>query len=272
MSTRRTFLLSTSVATTLPAMTAALSVSGNARASNVSVSDPELTHQMTGKLEAQLNDPATAAIEVPRLQDIFFTWSLPLIPAAEVSTIVAYSFGDRPNPANGSTYGNSPAESPLPAPGPVNEQIANAVYTLHRVQRVMIFAQWEVASILRSKYQMNNSNLQSVLPPVVAGDGTVTYPGVAEVASAIIALRGSAAALGTVAVVTHRDQAKSAIQTSRMLGMTAHAALEITLPVDYDAQASQPVNRRRDLYLLSDMSNQFATLRTNLIAQQYPQG
>ncbi|MGC1581879.1 MAG: hypothetical protein WA766_10355, partial [Candidatus Acidiferrales bacterium] len=83
-------------------MAAALSISRNASAADLPVSGAELIRQMTGKLDVELNDPTTASIEVPRLQDIFFTWDLPLIPAAQVSTIVAYSFGDRPNAANGS--------------------------------------------------------------------------------------------------------------------------------------------------------------------------
>ncbi|MGA9918181.1 MAG: hypothetical protein WBR17_37130 [Paraburkholderia sp.] len=271
MSTRRKFLLSTSAAATLPAVAAALSISRNASAADLPVSGAELIRQMTGKLDVELNDPTTASIEVPRLQDIFFTWDLPLIPAAQVSTIVAYSFGDRPNAANGSSSGSGTAQSTLPLPGPINEEIADAVYKLYQLKPVMVFAQWEVASVLTSKYQMNSSNLQPVLPPVVASNGTVTYPAVAQVAAAVIALEGTAV-MGTVAIVTHRDQAKSAIQTSRALGMNAYAAQEITLPVDYDSQASQPTNRRRDLYLLSDMTNQFATLRANLIAHEYPNG
>ena len=272
MFTRRKFIRSTSAAATLPAVTAVLSGGRNAVASDLSVSDPELVHQMTGKLDVELNDPTIASIEVPRLQDIFFTWDLPLIPAAQVSAIVAYSFGDRPNAANGSTPSGGPAQSTLPVPGPINEEIADAVYKLYQLKPVMVFAQWEVASVLTSKYQMNSLNLQSVLPPVVASDGMVTYPAVTQVAAAIIALKGSAAAMGTAAIITHRDQAKSSIQISRALGMNAYAAHEITLPVDYDSQASQPANRRRDLYLLSDMTNQFATLRASLIAQEYPNG
>ncbi len=157
-------------------------------------------------------------------------------------------------------------------PGPINEEIADAVYKLYQLKPVMVFAQWEVASILISKYQMNGSNLQSVLPPVVVSDGTIAYPTVANVATAVIALKGTATALGTVAVVTHRDQAKSAIQTSKALGITACAAQQITLPVDYDSRASQPVYRRRDFYLLNNMTNQFATVFANLTAQEYPNG
>ncbi|MHA7680263.1 hypothetical protein [Cupriavidus sp. PET2-C1] len=268
MSTRRKFLLSASTVATLPVMATALSVSGNAMAADTLVSDAELKRQMIGKLILELNDSTTANSEVAYLQDIFFTWDLPSINAAQVSAIVAYSFGDRPNAA----IGSGTTQSTLPAPGPINEKIADAVHQLYQLKPVMVFAQWEVASVLASKYQMNSTNLQSVKPPVVASNGTITYPTLDNVAAAVIALKGTAAAMGTVAIVTHRDQAKRAIQISRAQGMNAYAAQEITLPVDYDSQASQPTNRRRDLYLLSDMTNQFATLRANLIAQEYPNG
>ncbi len=241
-------------------------------ASNTPISDTELSRQMTGKLDVELNDPATAHIEVPRLEDIFFTWSLPSIPATQVRTIVAYSFGNRKASTDINTSVGGTIQSALPVPGPVNEKIAGAVYSLYRLKPVMVFAQGEVASILASRYGMNDSNLRVVLPPTVASDGSTASSTVAQVAAATIALNGSAAAMGTTAIVTHRDQAKSAIGTSRALGMAAYAAQEIVLPVDYDPLASQPMNRRRDLYLLGNMSSQFASLRTNLIAQAYPNG
>ncbi|CAE6770812.1 hypothetical protein R69927_00944 [Paraburkholderia domus] len=271
MSSRRKFLISTSTAAALPAAAAMLAVSSNAWASDALVSDAELQRQMLGKLTVELNDSATANTEAPYLQDIFFSWDLPSIPVAQIGSIVAYSFGDRPAASGASSTGGT-GQSQLPQPGPINEEIADAVHQLVQSKPVMVYAQWEVASVLASKYQMSSANLQSVKPPTVASNGTISYPALDDVAAAIIALQGTAAALGTVAVVTHRDQAKRAIQTSRAHGMNAYAAQGVTLPVDYDAQASQPVNRRRDLYLLNDMMNQFATLRTNLIAQQYPNG
>lgn len=264
MSNRRKFLLSSSAAVALPALAVTLAGSSRAMAADSIVSDAELTRQMLGKLSVELNDPATAKVEVPYLDDIFFSWDLPSIAAAQINAIVAYGFGDRPATTSG--------QSALPVPGPINEAIADAVHQLYQLKPVMVYAQSEVASVLTSKYQMNSTNLQAVSPPTVASNGTISYPALTDVASAIVALKGSAAALGTVAVVTHRDQAKRAIQTSKASGMSAYAAQGIPLPVSYDAQASQPAYRRRDLYLLSDMTSQFATLRANLIAQQYPNG
>ncbi|MGF6632897.1 hypothetical protein [Paraburkholderia sp. MM6662-R1] len=264
MSSRRKFLFATTAAA-LPAVAATFAVSTTARAADVLVSDTELKRQMLGKLDVELNDSTVAATETPYLTDIFFSWDLPTVAATQINTIIAYSFGDRPAAAGSS-------QSQLPQPGPINEAIADAVYQLYQSKPVMVYAQWEVASVLTSKYQMNSTNLQSVKPPTVASNGTISYPALDDVAAAVIALSGTASALGTVAVVTHRDQAKRAIQTSRARSMNAYAALGLTLPVNYDSQASQPANRRRDLYLLSDMANQFATLRANLIAQQYPNG
>jgi hypothetical protein len=272
MPTRRNFVLSASTAAALPVLAAGLSVSNMTHASSTPISDTELTRQMTGKLDIELNDPATAHIEVPRLEDIFFTWSLPSIPADRVRTIVAYSFGSRKPSADINASVSETIPSALPVPGPVNEKIADAVYSLYRLAPVMVFAQREVASILASRYGMNDSNLRVVPTPAVVNDGTTASLTIAQVAAATIALNGSAVAMGTTAIVTHRDQAKSAIETSRALGMAAYAAQEIVLPVDYDPQALQPANRRRDLYLLGNMSGQFASLRANLIAQAYPNG
>ena len=257
MTSRRTFIRLTTVAATLPVVASTLAIDSSAEAASTSTLDDDLKRQMLAKLTTELNDVNTAAIEVPYLQDIFFSWDLPEIAAAQVSAVVAFSFGDR---VGGST----------PAPGPINEQIADAVHQLYVLKPVMIYAQAEVASVLVTKYGVSASTLRSVQPATVSSSGTITYPTLDNVATAIVALKANAAAFGTVGVVTHRDQAKSAIQTCNAHGMTAYAVQEITLPNEYDAEASQPTNRRRALFLLNDMTNQFATLRLNIIAQEYP--
>jgi hypothetical protein len=262
MSTRRTFFLSTAVAASVPLVTATLGASRTAFAADSSSPvDADLKRQMNARLTTQLNDATTASTEVGYLQDIFFAWDLPTVAAAQITSIVAYSFGNRPG---------APGAAPLA--GPINELIADAVHQLYLLKPVPVYAQAEVASILASKYLMNSASLHSFSPPTVTSSGAITYPTLDTVATAISTSAGSATSLGTVAVVTHRDQAKRAIQTSIAHGMKAFAASEITLPVAYDALASQPSNRRRDLYLLNDMTNQFATLRLNLIAQEYPNG
>ncbi|KKB64658.1 hypothetical protein WM40_04395 [Robbsia andropogonis] len=259
MTSRRTFIRSTSVAAALPVIASTAGISKTVQAASAATLDADLKKQMLAKLTTELNDAHTAAIEVPYLHDIFFSWDLPFIPAAQISSIIAFSFGDRPG-----------ASTPLP--GPINEAIADAVNQLYTLKPVMVYAQAEVASVLTTKYGMSTNNLQSVHPPAVASSGKVTYPTLDDVAVAILALKTNAAALGTVGVITHRDQTKRAIQTCTAHGMTAYAPNDITLPRNYDPHASQPTRRRRDLFLLNDMANQFASLRLQLITEEYPNG
>ncbi|AVR10456.1 lipoprotein [Burkholderia thailandensis] len=268
MSSRRKFLLSTSAAATLPLVGAVVTACNDSIA-EPAIGDAELARQMVGKLTAELNDAPSAAAIAPYLMDIGFTWDLPTIAAARIDRIVAYGFGNRANAASGNTPTNGANQTALPDPGPVNEALANAVYRIRRLKPVKVYAQWEIARFLASKYQM--ADVRSI-EPVVAADGSVTYLSTDGVAAAIIALEGSAAAMGNVAVVGHRDHAKRCIQTSRARGMKAAAVAEVPLPTLYDPQSGQAWTRRRDLYLVHDMYAQLATLRANLIATAYPNG
>ncbi|KVE37896.1 hypothetical protein [Burkholderia sp. TSV86] len=268
MPSRRTFLLSSSSAAALPLASTILSACNDSIA-QAAPSDAELKRQMLGKLTAQLNDAANAATVEPYLMDIGFTWDLPTIPAAQINRIVAYSFGNRPNAASGNTPANGGSQSALPDPGPVNEALADAVYRIHQLKPVKVYAQWEIARFLAAKYQMTNVHS---IEPVIAADGTVSYLSTDGVAAAIVALEGKAAAMGNVAVVGHRDHAKRCIQTSRARGMNAAAAAEVALPTLYDPQSGQAWTRRRDLYLVHDMYAQFGALRADLLAAAYPNG
>ena len=272
MQTRRTFLASASKAATLPVLASALGAcGGNSLSATTPISDAELQAQMIGKLNAQLNDTTTGNTLEPYMMDVGFTWDLPLIPAAQVNTIVAYSFGNRPNAASGNTASNGANQAALPDPGPINEALADAVHQIYQLNPVKVFAQWEIARFLVSKYQMNSTNLHSI-EPIVASDGSITYLSTDGVAAAIVALEGGAAAMGNVAVVGHRDHAKRCILTSVGRGMKAYAVKEVTLPVNYDSLSGQPWTRNRGLYLVHDMYAQWALKVLTATAQAYPQG
>jgi len=257
MPTRRNFLASA------PALAALCTISPASFADGAPISDAELQHQMLGKLTAELNDASVATIESGYLFDVFFSWTAPPVDVSQINTIVAYSFG---NQAAAAGTGN------MPNPGPVNEQIADAVFQLHAKTPARIYAQWEVASILASKYQLGSGIVISVAPPVVATNGTVTMPSLDAVATAIVNQSSTASALGNVAVVTHRDQASLAVQTSNAHGMRAAVPANLPLPALYDATALQASNRRRDLYLLSNLGTRLGALRLALIAKEYPNG
>lgn len=254
MQTRRNFLAAA------PALAALCAASTPGFADSVSLSDSELQRQMLGKLTNELNDPAVAGTETGYLFNAFFSWTPPTIDASQVTAIVAYSFGSRAGAAGAA-----------PLPGPVNEQIADAVFQLRQKTAASIYAQQEVASVLASKYQLT-AGVVSIPTPTGASSTGAPVPTPDGVAAAIVKQAGTAAALGKVAVVTHLDQASLAVQVSNAAGMNGAVPAGLSLPSTYDVSAQQPALRRRDLYLLGNLSAQLGLLRLRLINQEYPNG
>ncbi|MBN3819136.1 Tat pathway signal protein [Paraburkholderia sp. Se-20369] len=253
MKNRRHFLAS------VPAL-AGLCAATPCFAADVPATDDELQRQMAGKLTTELNDAPVAADETGYLLGTFFAWTPPTVDAGQINTIVAYSFGNR-----------AAASGSAPVPGPVNEAIADAVFQLRQKVAVPIFAQQEVASVLASKYGLS-AGVTSIPLPVAAASAGNVVPTPDGVAAAIVKQAGGAATLGKVGVVTHRDQASIAVQMSNAVGMQAAVPAGSSLPAAYDASAQQPVLRKRDLYLLGNMSAQLGMLRLALINREYPNG
>ncbi|HEM8497620.1 hypothetical protein DN523_02165 [Burkholderia multivorans] len=266
-SSRRKFLAVAPAAAAAPL----LSACGGDDVASAPVTDAALAAQMSAKLTAQLGDAATVDAMLPALADAGFAWALPTIPAAQVGAIVAYSFGNRPNAASGNTSSTGGNQSALPDPGPVNEALADAVYRIRQLKPVKVYAQWEIARFLVSKYGMGTDVLTSI-EPVIASDGSIVYLSTAGVAAAAVQRAGGAAAMGNVAVVGHRDHAKRCIQTSQQAGMQAAAVAEVALPTVYDPQSGQPWTRNRSLYLVHDMYAQLLGRAAAATMQAFPKG
>ncbi len=211
--------------------------------------------QLQEALGKALDDPALAAKLAPVLLDVGFTWEAPTQPAASFRTIVAYSFGNRP----------ALPGAPLPAPGPINEELARAVIEAQRrSQAGTIYAQWEIADFLRGHPAIGKV---VAIEPIVAPDKTVKYLSTDGVAEAIVALvGGDAARLGRVCVIGHHDHAKRCVETSRGRGMVAWAMAGLALPANYDPASDQPWTRERELYLIHDMAAQLMQIRAARIA------
>ena len=223
-----------------------------------------LQQHMLAALSKEIDDSASARTLVPHIEDVGFDWQPDTAPVAQLDFIVAYAFGNR-LPAGG----GDPAKV-LADPGPTNEALADAVAAVLARRQVHVYAQWEIARWLKSKYGI--SNLTSV-EPVIAADGTITYLSTDGVAAQVLAARAKLpGGIGTAAVVGFRDHIKRCVQTTRDRGMAAFAPAGIPMPGTYDPQSGQPWTRRRDLYLVHDMYAQWATLRAKLIAQAYPNG
>lgn len=213
----------------------------------------DLLHQ---RLTEELGEADAAARLTHQILDIALSWRPSQTPAAQITAIVAYAFGNRPREGAG--------PNDLADPGPVNEALAQAVLAIHRLNPVQIYAQWEIARFLVGQPGM--ADMVSI-EPVYLPDGSLEYLSTDGVAAEVVRHEGGAgSAMGTVAVVAHRDHAKRCVQISRRHGMDAHVAAEVELPAVYDALSGQPWTRRRDIYLAHDLAAQFIALRAQAIA------
>ncbi|MGA4844101.1 hypothetical protein [Streptomyces sp. G45] len=254
------------------ALTAALAVpaaAGTAHAASghggSGHSEERLTRAMLAALtEALGGDRETARTLVPLLQDVGFDWEPPTARLDKVDFIVAYGFGNRP-PAGG----GDPTKV-LFEPGPVNEELAETVARIRRQRDLPVYAQWEIARFLDSKYAMKNV---TSIEPVIAPDGTITYLSTDGVAQQVAeARRKLPGGLGTAGVVGFRDHLKRCVQTTKDRGIPAFAPRGFTMPKTYDPQSGQAWTRRRDVYLVSDMMAQWSVLRQKVISEAYPNG
>lgn len=265
---RRRFVTSTSAAIAAP-LAATLFSTGNAQAATAASTD-ELLRQMRARLTAQFGDARTAAVLAPHILDFALSWQAPTAPIASLNRIVAYAFGNRPNRASGNTPTDGARQGALPDPGPVNEQLADTVAKVYAQNPVPVYAQWEIAHFLKAKHGI--TPVVSI-DPITNPDGSITYLSTDGVAAQVVKLeQNNAAAMGTVGVIGFRDHLKRCVLTSRSRGMQAFAPAGIAMPGDYDPESGQAWTRRRDLYLVHDMSAQLAALRSQLIAAAYPNG
>jgi hypothetical protein len=211
--------------------------------------------QLQDALGNALADKELAAKLAPVLLDVGFTWAAPAQPASGFRTIIAYSFGNRPALPGASS----------PAPGPVNQELASAaIEAQRRSQAAVIYAQWEIASFLKSQ---RNIGEVVAIDPVVAPDHTVTYLSTDGVAQAAIThTGGDAAKLGRVCVIGHHDHAKRCVEVSRARGMDAWVMEGLALPADYDTESDQPWTRNREIYLIHDMAAQLMQIRAARLA------
>ncbi|WAH98529.1 hypothetical protein [Arthrobacter sp. MMS18-M83] len=255
---RRTFASAALLTAAAPLISAAPALADSSEQEK----DAKLTRTMLAALERELDDRATAAIMEPHIEDIGFNWHPPTKPVDGIDFIIAYGFGNR-RPAGG----GDPSRV-LYEPGPVNEALADTVAKLRAQRNVPVYAQWEIARFLDSKYHM--SDVTSI-EPVISADGTIVYLSTDGVAAQVKSRRAGLPA-GIAGVVGFRDHIKRCVQTTRDRGMDAFAPEDIDMPGTYDPESGQSWTRRRDLYLVHDMYAQMAVLRGKLIAQAYPNG
>ena len=148
---------------------------------------------MSAKLNAQLGDAATVGAIQPELTDVGFTWDLPSMPAARparsshTASAIARTRQAAIRRARAATSPRCPIRG-------VNEALADAVYRIRQLKPVKVYAQWEIARFLVSKYGMGTDVLSSI-GSVIASDGTIVYLSTAGVAAEAVSRAGGAAAM-----------------------------------------------------------------------------
>ncbi|WP_326773490.1 hypothetical protein [Streptomyces sp. NBC_01445] len=248
---RRTFAAGIAAAAAAPALLGA--------APAPSHGDDRLRKAMRAALGAELDDRAAARAVEPHIHGIGFDWHPPTVPLGRIDFLVAYGFGNRP-PAGG----GDPTKV-MYEPGPVNEELADTVARVRARRDVPVYAQWEIARFLKSKYRMTDV---TSIEPVIAPDGTITYLSTDGVAAQVVEARKKLPqGIGTAGVIGFRDHVKRCVQTTNDRGMKAYAPAGFEMPGTYDPESGQAWTRRRDLYLVHDMTAQWTVLREKLIAQ-----
>lgn len=163
----------------------------------------------------------------------------PTVPDDEVDSLVVYAFGNRV------------AEDGTLSPGPVNEELAQAVEDFVAEHPVPVFAQWEVADLLA---ESGVGDITSI-DPDTGPDGEVVYLSTAGVADKAVTLAVQQGVdLGQVGVLGFQDHAVRCVLVSRAAGMADAAVPEgVDLPGEYDPQSGQEWTRDQQTYLLTDL-------------------
>ncbi|MFE2941498.1 hypothetical protein ACFXKG_20905 [Streptomyces sp. NPDC059255] len=261
---RRKFTAALSAAAGAPVLFGATPSYARDAGHHPGVDGARLERDMATALAAELGDRATARRVAPWSYDIGFDWSPPTARVETFDFLVGYAFGNRA-PAGG----GDPTKV-LYEPGPVNEQLADTIARIRARRTVPVFAQWEIARFLESKYRM--SQVVSI-EPEIAADGTITYLSTDGVAAQIEqARKGNPGGPGRAGVVGFRDHVKRCVLTTRGRNMEAFAPEGFEMPGTYDPESGQIWTRRRDLYLVHDMTAQWTMLKARLGAELYPNG
>ncbi|MBF6541555.1 hypothetical protein [Nocardia brasiliensis] len=175
-------------------------------------------------------------------------WTVPTRPAESLTMIVAYSFGYR-SPADPSSGDHEP--------GPVNEALADAVVVARGARDIPVFAQSEIAAVLRSRYAMHDViSIDGDTNP----DGSPIYLSTEGVAAKVAALRGSARDTDIAGVVAFRDHLWRATRTTSAAGFTAGAPADVPMPDRYDPWSAQPWTTGPERYLPVDYAGRLKFL------------
>ena len=195
-----------------------------------------LTAELETHLLRELGDAATAR-DLAAIVLETLSWRAPVIAPERITTVLAFTFGNRMLP-NGNRE-----------PGPVNQAIADVATLLHQRTGAQVFAQWEVAAALAGR--VPDVSVTAINPGRDAR-GEPVYLSTSGVLEEIARLAGPGS-LGCVGVVAFADHLHRCVASARRLGFDAHAPEGLAMPDTYDQESGQAWCRDRIAYLLHDI-------------------
>jgi hypothetical protein len=196
-----------------------------------------LRSEVEAHLQRELGDAATAQTLAAIVLEETLFWRAPSIAPAKITTLLAFTFGNRMLP-NGNRE-----------PGPVNQALADVVAELHHRNKARVFAQWEVAAALADRVP---NALVTPINPARDARGEPVYLSTTGVLEEIARL-AEPRSLGCVGVVAFADHLYRCVVSARRLGFDAHAPAGVAMPAVYDPQSGQAWCRDRLAYLLHDI-------------------
>ncbi|SFN20406.1 hypothetical protein SAMN05216516_103272 [Izhakiella capsodis] len=208
---------------------------------------------LDSKLTLELSDKKTAETLEPYISDKIFTFTPKEMDICAVDNVIAFAFGNRPNASDD--------KNALAEPGPMNKELADCCADLYRKKRVPMFMQWEIARYFEAgDYPDIPSCDVNSIEPYWNEKGELIYLSTDGVVESIITthFKNNPSALGCVAVIGHRDHVKRCIMTCENRKLAAYAPKNLRLPGWYDEKSWQLWTRRRDLYVLMDISSQLS--------------
>ena len=212
-----------------------------------------LNAEIEQRLSKELGGDETARTLAAILLEETLSWEPPVIAVERITTVLAFTFGNRMLP-NGNRE-----------PGPVNAALADIAAVLHKRTGARVFAQWEVAAALGDRVPCDL--LTAIYPGRDVRDEPV-YLGTAGTLEEIARL-AEPRLLGCVGVVAFADHVYRCVATARRLGFDAYAPAELAMPTTYDAESGQAWCRERIAYLLHDIMIRITERRAAVVGAMW---
>ena len=212
-----------------------------------------LLDEIASHLAAELAEAPDATAIARLLGEEALSWRPPEIAPAKITTILAFTFGNRMQPNGNRT------------PGPVNEALGDIVVRLHRATGAPVYAQWEVAEAARRGIRIDRL---FAIYPSRDERSEARYLSTTGVIEEVVRQTGGPAALGAVGVVAFADHAWRCVATAQRFGLAAGVPAGYEMPRQYDALSGQPWCRSRLAYLFHDIAIRAAERRDRLIAEE----